>query len=54
MPELDVNRTKSKWLQEVFFAIGSDAKSENYIHADDGDVWKFLGEVGDWLAAAKH
>lgn len=54
LPKLDVNRTKNKWLQEVFFAIGSDATSENYIHADGSDVWKFLGEVGDWLAAAKH
>lgn len=53
LPELDVNRTKNKWLQEIFFAIGSDAKSDNYIHAGDSDVWKFLGEVGDWLAAAK-
>ncbi|MNS59533.1 hypothetical protein D3C72_924930 [compost metagenome] len=49
LPNLNVSRNKSKWLQEVFFALGSNPSSADYIHPTDDDVWKFIGEIGIWL-----
>jgi len=54
LADLDVSRTKSKWLQEVFLAIGSDPTSSDYVSAGNGDVWKFLSEIGIWLATARQ
>lgn len=53
LPTLKVSRSKTKWLQEIFFAIGSDPKADDYVHASDDDVWKFLTEIGTWLAASR-
>jgi ABC-type cobalamin/Fe3+-siderophores transport system ATPase subunit len=53
LANLGVGRTKTKWLQEIFFAIGSDPNSENYVRESHGDVWEFLKEVGTWLTEAK-
>lgn len=54
LPNMDVSRNKNKWLQEIFFSIGSDPKSGTYVSASDDDVWKFLGEVGAWLSEARR
>lgn len=53
LASLGVSRTKGKWLQEIFFAIGSDPNASNYVHAEPGDVWDFLREVSEWLTDAK-
>lgn len=54
LPELGVTRTKNKWLQEVFSALGADPASEGYVHAGDGGVWNFLSEGGKWLDSVRH
>ena len=54
LSDLNVSRTKNKWLQEVFFALGSDPSLDGYVHPGEGDVWKFLSEVGEWLTTAKN
>lgn len=53
LAELSVSRTKTRWLQEIFFALGSDPTLADYVPAGEGDVWGFLGEIGLWLATAR-
>jgi ABC-type branched-subunit amino acid transport system ATPase component len=38
------------WLVHVFDRIGQDPTAEGYLRPTDGDVWKFIGQVKQWLA----
>lgn len=40
---------KSEWLLRTFEAMGEDAAEPTYLQPDAGDVWAFIGQVGEWL-----
>ncbi|MCH4545924.1 AAA family ATPase [Rhizobium changzhiense] len=46
---LDIPRSKSSWLRQIFEAMGEDPRASNYVAPSDGDVWDFMGRVSDWL-----
>ncbi|WP_210249478.1 TOPRIM nucleotidyl transferase/hydrolase domain-containing protein, partial [Methylobacterium sp. WL7] len=50
----DVSKNKSTWLFEMFASLGSDPDDEAYERPYDGDVWKFVGRVADWLKDPDH
>ena len=39
----------SQWLIEVFEKMGSDPSSQDYIKADQGDVWDFMRSIAQWI-----
>jgi hypothetical protein len=38
------------WLVDIFEKMGEDPENANYTKPTDGDVWKFLSGVKNWLA----
>ncbi len=54
LPCLGCERTKSKWLMEMFQRLGSDPESENYVKPESGDVWEFLGQISAWTRATSR
>lgn len=38
------------WLSPIFEAMGSDPTSSEYVRPSEDDVWRFLENVGAWLA----
>ena len=50
LSELEVNRTKSRWLFGVFEKMGDDPNSHEYCRPKAGDVWDFVGEITNWVA----
>ena len=49
LSELDVDRTKSRWLLSVFEKMGDDPKAAEYCQPEAGDVWDFVGEITNWV-----
>ena len=49
LPELDVERTKSRWLLSVFEKMGDDPNVHDYCKPQPGDVWDFVGEITKWV-----
>jgi len=51
LPDLQRNvwSGKSEWLLNTFEAMGEDSSSSQYLNPSSGDVWEFLGRVGQWL-----
>ncbi|WP_145994739.1 ATP-dependent nuclease [Gluconobacter kondonii] len=49
LPKLKINRTKKRWLRNIFEALGSDPKDENYVLPSNDDVWVFLDKVASWI-----
>ena len=49
LSELNVNRTKSRWLLSVFEKMGDDPNDDEYCQPKAGDVWDFVGEVSNWV-----
>lgn len=37
------------WLVDMFEKMGEDPENADYIKPTEGDVWKFLSKVKDWL-----
>ena len=51
LPNLTVKRRdKSRWLTEVFDALGSDPDGDSYVEPALDDVWEFIGQVATWVA----
>jgi len=48
LPQLAVERTKSKWLPSIFEAMGSDPADPSYLKPGADDVWAFLNRVQAW------
>ncbi len=49
LTDLDVDRSKNKWLRNIFEKMGSDPKDESYVKPQAGDVWDFLGQISNWI-----
>ena len=49
LSELDVKRTKSRWLLCVFEKMGNDPNVHGYCKPQSGDVWDFVGEIAKWV-----
>jgi hypothetical protein len=49
LSDLDVNVRKDRWLEEMFDKLGSLDAPETYVQPADGDVWKFVRQIGHWL-----
>lgn len=47
---MNVERTKSKWLISIFNAMRSDPKDTDYLKPADDDVWELLRRVAKWTA----
>jgi len=55
LPKLAAKRRgKSRWLTEVFDALGSDPDDEGYVQPGFDDVWAFIGQVATWVADSKR
>lgn len=54
LPDLNVSRTKEKWLREIFEKMGNDPNNENYVTPQKDDVWDFIGRCNNWLASEHH
>lgn len=54
LAELEVDRSKQKWLRSIFDKMGSDPNSPGYVRPRDGDVWDFVGEITAWIADKKR
>ena len=55
LPKLAVKRRdKSRWLTEVFDALGADPGEEDYVEPGVDDVWAFIGQVATWVADPKR
>ncbi|WP_374628604.1 ATP-dependent endonuclease [Pannonibacter indicus] len=54
LSNLDICRTKSQWLQNIFSRMGSNPSSESYVTPTDGDVWDFIGAMSRWLKAPER
>jgi predicted ATPase len=49
LTDLDVDRSKNKWLRNIFEKMGSDPSSEGYVKPQAGDVWDFVGQISQWI-----
>ncbi|RIV11202.1 ATP-binding protein, partial [Klebsiella pneumoniae] len=49
LADLDVDRSKNKWLRSIFEKMGSDPSAETYVMPREGDVWDFLGQISGWM-----
>ncbi|WP_162950120.1 ATP-dependent nuclease [Rhizobium jaguaris] len=49
LTDLDVERSKQKWLRNIFEKMGSDPNSEGYVKPTAGDVWDFIGDISSWM-----
>lgn len=50
LPNLNVERTKSKWLASIFAAMGSHPNDPGYLHPATDDVWAFMGRIKEWTS----
>lgn len=48
LKDLNVERTKNKWLISIFEAMGSDPDDEAYLKPSTNDVWGMMGRLGEW------
>ncbi|GEL72727.1 AAA family ATPase [Myxococcus virescens] len=46
-------RAKKNWISAIFEALGS-SDSARYVSPQDGDVWDFMREVGNWINNPKR
>ncbi|WP_145063415.1 ATP-dependent nuclease [Adhaeretor mobilis] len=49
LPELKSNGHGPPWLIETFELMGDDPNDSSYLNPSEGDVWKFLDDIGKWL-----
>lgn len=49
LPNLNVSRSKHKWLHDIFEKMGADPNDASYIKPELGDVWDFMGGIAKWL-----
>lgn len=49
LTDLDVDRSKNKWLRNIFEKMGSDPTDESYVKPQAGDVWDFVGQISRWI-----
>lgn len=49
LPNLNVSRSKQKWLHDIFGKMGTDPNDACYIKPEPGDVWDFVGGIANWL-----
>lgn len=54
LPNLDIGRSKQTWLRDIFFKMGSDPTASGYVRPEAGDVWDFVGSIGQWLTASNR
>jgi ABC-type cobalamin/Fe3+-siderophores transport system ATPase subunit len=50
LPDLEIERTKSKWLPSAFDAMGSNPDDQRYLKPQEADVWQFVRRIGSWIA----
>lgn len=50
LADLDLERSKSKWLQSVFELMGGDPEKKGYIRPGTGDVWDFISRIKKWTS----
>lgn len=54
LPQLGANKSKHRWLREIFASLGADASLEEYVQPSTGDVWDFIGGLNSWLKDPKR
>lgn len=54
LPQLAVDRSKNRWLESIFHAMGSDPSESSYLKPDTDDVWAFLGRIAGWVNDANR
>lgn len=47
-------KNKTKWLTNIFTAMGSDPTTRDYLLAGEKDVWAFIRQVESWIATPKR
>lgn len=50
LASLGVKSKKTKWLLDVFSALGDDPEDPTYATPKKRDVWAFLDNIGEWTA----
>ena len=50
LPNLAIERTKSKWLASIFAAMGAHPNDPNYLQPASDDVWAFMTRIKDWAS----
>jgi hypothetical protein len=46
---LGVNGKGPTWLIDVFERMGEDPDTADFLKPSDGDVWRFIADVKEWL-----
>jgi ABC-type cobalamin/Fe3+-siderophores transport system ATPase subunit len=49
LKHLGATGQKHVWLNRILTLMGEDPSSEQYVHPSDDDVWKFIGDIKQWL-----
>jgi hypothetical protein len=48
--QLEVGGHGPEWLTQVFERMGTDSSQPSYLHPGDGDVWRFMQRLAEWIA----
>ena len=54
LSSLHVDASKRNWLPAMFARLGSDTDKADYVRPEDGDVWRFVRNIGRWIADARR
>jgi len=49
LESLSLPSKEAGWRAAIFSAMGSDPKKQPYVEPADGDVWDFIGHIGEWM-----
>jgi energy-coupling factor transporter ATP-binding protein EcfA2 len=49
LPNLEVEGSKSRWIQNMFDAMGTNPEHDGYVTPTSGDVWDFVRRILGWL-----
>ena len=49
LPNLEVEGSKSRWIQNMFDAMGTNPEHDGYVTPTSGDVWDFVRRILSWL-----
>ena len=49
LTQLEVGGHGPEWLTQVFERMGTDSSQESYLHPGDGDVWRFMQRLAEWI-----
>ncbi len=49
LKQVGANGKKTDWLINIFEKMGESSSDPNYVEPGDGDVWDFIGQIGNWV-----